>query len=152
MKARGIIESNPTMIAYRMNFLTHTYLASASKFIEAEYGLLFHEWVVLFCLGLEDGLSAKDVTEVTGRPKNTISRAVHKLLELKLIARQAKATDARSQDLSLTHAGQAYYDEIVPRLQKTEQSIYDVLDPQEQAQLIALLGKVIDRRLAGGSE
>ena len=143
MKARSILVHNPTLTAYRMSFLTHCYMTPLSRFLETEYGLLFHEWVVLFCLGLENGLSAKDVTEVTGRPKNTISRAVHKLLGLQLIVRKADESDGRAQLLALTPAGKRYYDEIVPKLQEAEAGIYGVLSDVERQQLITLLGKVI---------
>jgi DNA-binding MarR family transcriptional regulator len=144
MRARGILLDNPTLTAYRMSFLTHCYMTPLSRLLETEYGLLFHEWVVLFCLGLQNGLSAKDVSDVTGRPKNTISRAVHKLLNLKLIVRRADASDGRAHLLSLTPAGKKYYDEIVPRLQHKESEIYGVLNNAERQQLIKLLGKVID--------
>ena len=148
MNPARIFIDNPTPYAYRSSFLTNRYTAPLSRYLEAEHDLLWHEWVVVFCLAQEDGWSAKDISEATSRPKNTISRAVHKLLRLKLISRHAHPDDARMQVLSLTAAGRRFYDTTLPQLNAVEESIYGVLDGDERKQFLRLLDKLVTHALA----
>lgn len=137
-----IFVDNPTPFAIRVNVLTNRYVTALGAILENEYGLQWHEWVVLFCIELREGWSATDISNATGRPKNTISRAVHKLLSMGLISRKSHKDDARVQVLALTAKGKRFYAKMLPRLQIEEQSIYGRLNKREQAQFIRLLNKL----------
>ncbi|MEW6640615.1 MarR family winged helix-turn-helix transcriptional regulator [Bradyrhizobium elkanii] len=137
-----IFVDNPTPFAIRVSVLTNRYVTPLASFLDKEYGLQWHEWVVVFCIELRDGWTATDISNATGRPKNTISRAVHKLLKMGLITRRSRDDDARVQVLALTAKGKRFYTKVLPRLQVVERSIYDRLNKKEQAQFIKLLDKL----------
>ena len=142
MSAGRMLQNNPTPIAYRINALGNDYIAGNSAFLESEYGLLWHEWVVIFCLGHVGVWNANGISAATHRPKNTIGRAVNKLVELSYIARTPHPEDARVQDLTLTARGRRLYDEVVPRLQVVERDVFGGLSREEQATLLQLLDKL----------
>ena len=142
MNAGRMLQNNPTPIAYRINALANDYIAGNGAFLESEYGLLWHEWVVIFCLGHVGVWNANGISAATHRPKNTIGRAVNKLVELSYIARTPHPEDARVYDLTLTARGRRLYDEVVPRLQVVEQDVFGGLSGEEQATLLRLLDKL----------
>lgn len=142
MRHPMIFVDNPTPFAIRVSVLTNRYVTPLASFLDKEYGLQWHEWVVVFCIELRDGWTATDISNATGRPKNTISRAVHKLLKMGPITRRSRDDDARVQVLALTAKGKRFYTKVLPRLQVVERSIYDRLNKKEQAQFIKLLDKL----------
>lgn len=148
MNVSRMLQNNPTPIAYRINVLANDYIASNSAFVESEYGLLWHEWVVIFCLGHVGVWNANGISAATHRPKNTMSRAVNKLVELAYIARTPHPEDARVYDLTLTARGRRLYDEIIPRLQVVEQEVFGGLSDPEQATLLRLLDKLTFKSVA----
>lgn len=143
MKSDDIFVDNPTPFAYGVSYLTNRYIAPLSHFVERQHGLLWPEWVVIFCLGHSKGWNATDIVAATGRPKNTISRAVGKLLKLSLIQRCPSPTDGRLQVLHLTPQGRCFYREMLPHLQDFENEIYCGLNPREREQFLTLLEKLV---------
>lgn len=143
MKSNEIFLNNPTPFAYRVSYLTNHYLVPLSHYLDSQHGLLWPEWVVIFCLGHCKGWNATDIVAATGRPKNTISRAVRKLLNLSLIERRPSLTDGRRKVLYLTPKGRLLYKNVLPELQRIEREIYGGLDPDEQAQFLAMLDKLV---------
>lgn len=143
MKAEHILVNNPTPFAYRVSFLTNSYTGPLGRRLEIEHGLLWHEWVVVFCLGHGGDWNAKDISLATGRPKNTISRAVSKLIEQAYIARSPHPDDARVQELTLTAKGRRLYDTVVPQLQQAEAQIYGGISAEERARFFETLDKLV---------
>lgn len=139
-----IFVDNPTPFAIRVNVLTNRYVTALGRVLEAEYGLQWHEWVVVFCIELREGWTATDISNAVGRPKNTISRAVNKLQRMGLISRKPHKDDARVQVLTLTAKGRRFYAKMLPRLLIEERGIYGRLNQAEQAQFIKLLDKLHD--------
>lgn len=137
-----IFVDNPTPFAIRVNVLTNRYVTALASVLEKEHGLQWHEWVVLFCIELREGWNATDISNATGRPKNTISRAVHKLVKMGLISRRSHKEDARVQVLAVTPKGKRFYQKMIPRLQVEERGIYGRLNKKEQDQFIKLLNKL----------
>jgi len=147
MKARSILEDNPTITAYRMSFLTQRYITKLSKILEDTHGLLFHEWALVFILYLKPDLTATDLVEVTGRPKNTISRALNRLISMRLVQSTKDATDSRAKLLRVTERGRALYEEVTPTIVGIEREMYSVLNTRESDSLNRYLTKVIDSEI-----
>ncbi len=143
MKTEHILIKNPTPFAYRVNFLSNSYTGPQGRRLETEHGLLWHEWVVVFCLGHGGDWNAKDISLATGRPKNTISRAVSKLIAQAYIARSTHPDDARVQELTLTAKGRRLYDTVVPQLQQAEAEIYSGIPEEERTRFFATLDKLV---------
>jgi MarR family transcriptional regulator, temperature-dependent positive regulator of motility len=100
---------------------------------------------VLFCLHQVPDLMARDIVKLSGRPKNSISRAVNAHLVRGLIV---EAPDGRGRGipLRLTPAGRGLVDRIIPLFVAREETMLSTLSAAERATLDALLKKMALRR------
>ena len=134
---------NPCGFAARFNYLGLRYNTPLYGWVEERFGLARAEFVVLYSLGLMDGVTASEIAASTAFPKNTLSRAVNRIAKLGLIARHAGETDRRQQNLTLTAKGQAILDEAMPRFVALEEELLAPLSLVERETLSALMAKVV---------
>ena len=134
---------NPCGFAARFNYLSLRYNTPLYGWVEEHFGLARAEFVILYSLGLFDGVTASEIAASTAFPKNTLSRAVNRLAKLDLIARSEARSDRRQQNLTLTLAGQAILDEAIPRFMALEEEMLSPLSLVERETLSALMAKVV---------
>ena len=72
-----------------------------------------------------------------------MSQRLERLEAAGLISRHMHPTDRRKVEVALTATGMALVDEVTGDLMANESKLLDVLDPAEQAQLRALLKKLL---------
>lgn len=136
--------NNPCWLTYRLNYLALRYNLPLYSWVEQSYGLSRPEFVVIFSLGLKDGAVARDIATSSGFPKNTLSRAIHKLVGLGLIDRAEDAVDRRRVVLTLTASGRALFDEALPRFVGFEHMMLEALTPEESTTLSNLMAKLVE--------
>ncbi|MFO1057764.1 MAG: winged helix DNA-binding protein [Dongiaceae bacterium] len=90
---------------YRIGLWANFYTVPVFAEIERRFGLLRDENNILFCLAHYGSLTARSICEVTARPKNSVSRAVEKLLRAGLIRRETDPEDRRKGVLTITPEG-----------------------------------------------
>ena len=134
---------NPCGFAARFNYLGLRYNTPLYGWVEERFGLSRAEFVVIYSLGLLDGVTASEIAASTAFPKNTLSRAVNRIAKLGLIRRTAGETDRRQQNLALTKRGRAVLDEALPRFVALEAEMLAPLNLVEQETLSALMAKVV---------
>lgn len=134
---------NPCGFAARFNYLSLRYNTPLYGWVEERFGLARAEFVILYSLGLFDGVTASEIAASTAFPKNTLSRAVNRIAKLGLIARSEARTDRRQQNLTLTPAGQAILDEAIPRFMAFEEEMLSPLSLVERETLSVLMAKVV---------
>ena len=134
---------NPCGFAARFNYLSLRYNTPLYGWVEERFGLTRAEFVILYSLGLFDGVTASEIAASTAFPKNTLSRAVNRIAKLGLIARSEARTDRRQQNLTLTPAGQAILDEAIPRFMALEEEMLSSLSLVERETLSVLMAKVV---------
>ena len=134
---------NPCGFSARFNYLGLRYNTPLYGWVEDRFGLSRAEFVVIYSLGLLEGVTASEIAASTAFPKNTLSRAVNRIAKLGLIARSAGESDRRQQNLTLTAAGRAILDEAVPRFVALEAEMLAPLSLVEQETLSALMAKVV---------
>jgi DNA-binding MarR family transcriptional regulator len=134
---------NPCGFAARFNYLALRYNVPLYGWVEERFGLSRIEFVVIYSLAIQDGVTASEIASSTAFPKNTLSRAVNRLVKLGLIRRRADIEDRRMQILSLTEAGRAIYDEALPRFAGLEREMLGPLSLVEREMLSTLLAKVV---------
>jgi DNA-binding MarR family transcriptional regulator len=134
---------NPCWLSFRANFIAHHFNQPLYDWIGRRYRLTPPEHVVLYALGLKEGITADDIAASSSRPKNTLSRAVNGLLRKKLVLRKQDQSDRRRLSLYLTRSGRRIFQDTVPRLVAREQAMAAALTPAEQQQLNRLLTKII---------
>lgn len=112
----------------------------ASRRLKAALGIGLMEWRVVCNLGVEPGLSAARIAEISGVDKSVVSRAVAELERQKLIV--ADEQRGRETGLRLTAAGQALHDRGVLRADGRELALLDGFSAAERDKLIEFLKRL----------
>jgi DNA-binding MarR family transcriptional regulator len=134
---------NPCGFAARFNYLGLRYNTPLYGWVQERFGLSRPEFMLIYSLGLMDGVTASEIATSTAFPKNTLSRAVNRIARLGLIRRRAGASDRRQQNLTLTAKGRAVLDEAMPRFVALETEMLAPLSLVERETLSALMAKVV---------
>ena len=134
---------NTCGFAARFNYLALRYNTPLYGWVQQRFGLSRPEFVVIYSLGLMDGVTASEIAASTAFPKNTLSRAVSRIARLRLIKRSAGTLDRRQQNLTLTARGRAILDEALPRFVALETEMLGSLSLVERETLSALMAKVL---------
>ena len=134
---------NPCGFSARFNYLGLRYNTPLYGWVEERFGLSRAEFVVIYSLGLMDGVTASEIAASTAFPKNTLSRAVNRIAELGFIERHEDENDRRQHNLTLTPEGRALLDEAMPQFAGLEAEMLAPLSLVEQETLSALMAKVV---------
>jgi DNA-binding MarR family transcriptional regulator len=134
---------NPCWLAFRLNYLALRYNTPLYDWVQRTYGLSRVEYVVIYSLALSEGGQARDISETSGFPKNTLSRAVARLEDLGLIVRENLPGGGRNQPLSLSGAGWQLFEETLPAFERFEKMMLSALTEPEQQTLADLLAKIV---------
>lgn len=135
---------NPCPFTFRINYLALLYNTPLYAWIQDTYGLKRPEYVVLYSLALADGGSARDISNTSGFPKNTLSRAIKRLELMGLIEGRSKAPGGgRKQALRLSEKGWALINETRPAFQAQEKRMLKTLSDGERQMLFELMSKVV---------
>ncbi len=134
---------NPCWLSFRLNFLSFHFNDPVYRWIETRYGLTRPDFAALYSVGLKEGVAAKNIVASVGLPKNTLSRAIQRLLQRRLLRREPDRDDLRSYALRLTHAGRAIFDETMPLMVQQQSAMLAGLNEAEQRQLCELMDRLV---------
>jgi MarR family transcriptional regulator, temperature-dependent positive regulator of motility len=134
---------NPCWMSFRANWIAHHFNQPIYEWIARTYKLTAPEHVVLYALGLKQGITADDIVASSARPKNTLSRAVNRLLLRRLVTRVQDLDDRRRFRLYLTRQGKKIVADTVPLLVRQERAMIANLSAAEQKQLHQLLTRMV---------
>ena len=129
--------------AWRINFIANFFTGPVYRQLGEQYGITRPEFVILYCLEHMPGLVAQDICRVTGRPKNSISRAVSDLLNKGYIQRGTDPEDKRAKPLTLSHAGWAILDRMKPIVKARQDAMRAALTEEELVQFDTLIQKMV---------
>ncbi|RYY36810.1 MarR family transcriptional regulator [archaeon] len=142
----SIFINNPIPFAFRINYLANFFTEAVYRRLMEEHGVARSEFVVIFCLKSAAGeLSAQDICAITGRPKNSVSRAVNSTVEGGYVERRLDPDDARRSFLSLTRRGEELYKAALPIFRDREQAMLEPLTARDRQTLMRVLDKLIHR-------
>ena len=144
----AVLLRNEVRDLFRLSFLANITLLPVYETIQRDHGLNRAEYLLLFCLAQTPHLTAQDVANVTGRPRNSISRAVHRVLERGLIHRTPDPDDGRQARLRITAAGRRLHQRIVTSFIEREAALLDVLDAGERRALDRILARLVENASA----
>lgn len=140
-----IQELVPIRFAFRISLLANLYTGSVYREVAARHGIARSEYLILFCLKLLGELTAQDIVEITGRPKNSISRAVTAMVDRGFVSRRTDPDNGRRAPMLLTRAGEEIYEATVDLFRDCETAMLSTLDAEERATLDRLLDKLAHR-------
>lgn len=137
------VEGGP-WIGLRISVVSNRYTAPLYADIERRYGLLRDEAAVLIAVANDEGSSAQEIVEHTGRPKNTISRAVRKLETDGRIQRIGDRQDGRAFKLRLTTSGTALFEHLKDICADRDKALVAPLSIAERTEFDRLLSKLFE--------
>ena len=130
--------------------IMHLYRSQQLRASQAGASPLTHmENKVLGYFGRNPGATQRDLAAHSGRDKAQLARLIAGLREKGLLDAVAAPDDRRSTHLTLSAAGQAAHAELRRHGATLSGLALTGLDHDEQAQLLALLGRVQDNLAAG---
>lgn len=130
-------------LPYRLSLLSNRISAAISRAYASRFALSITEWRVMVVLARFPGLSSNEVAERTAIDKVAISRALSNLLHHGRVQRETHGSDRRKAVLTLSAAGHAIYDEVVPRAEAYEAELLACLDADERATLDRIIEKLM---------
>ena len=140
--ARHLFDGAPLAEAWRLSVLSNFFTGPLYARLQAEHGLGRPGFVVLYCLGEQGGLMARDVVRASGLPKNSVSRAVTDLIAKGLVVADANGADRRAKSLDLTEHGAALVAELLIAFEARQADLVAALTTAERAALHDLLSKM----------
>lgn len=135
-------------LPYRFSVVAERMSRVFAERYEREFGLGIPEWRVMAVLGERAPRSTQQVIEATGMDRVRVSRAVIRLADKGLVAREAHPDDRRAQMLGLTRRGLDTYRRIVPLARALQAELAAALEPGE----LEALGRILAKLHAGAGE
>ena len=128
--------------AYKVSYLANAIVFPTYEDVRKDFGLVRAEYHLLLCLAHYSELTAQDVARITRRPRNSISRAVHRMLDLGFLKRVPDPDDARQAKLQITRKGKIMHQKISAYLVDREAEIFGVLSDTERESFRELIRKL----------
>ena len=138
----NIFESVEFPDAYKVSYLANAIVFPTYEDVRKDFGLVRAEYHLLLCLAHYSELTAQDVARITRRPRNSISRAVHRMLDLGFLKRVPDPSDARQAKLQITNQGKIMHKKISEYLVAREAEIFSVLSESERKHFRDLIRKL----------
>lgn len=122
-----------------VNYLSRPFFAKYGQ----QFDLGINEWRIIMTLRSHPGVSASDVSALSGLHKMNVSRGVQRLLRQERILARPDAADGRRKLLYLREEGQAVFDAIWPDAHRSEEQLVSALTPAECRAFGLLLDKLV---------
>lgn len=108
-----------------------------------EYNVTPEQWAILNRLWEKEGLSSKELAELTSKDQPTIVRMLSRLERKSLIIRQVNPEDSRAYIISLTNEGRAIKVKLLPLALEALNKAIDGIPKEELEVTKAVLNKII---------
>ncbi|MFT4509122.1 MarR family winged helix-turn-helix transcriptional regulator [Caballeronia sp. 15711] len=142
----AVVTNGPISDAWRFTLWSNYYTEPCFTAMSRDFDIGRDEFNVLSCLSSYGPMAAKTICDVTGRPKNSISRAVTRLSERKMILRKINPLDRRESSLILNESGRKLYERVVPVAIERQSAMLSGLSSSERALLDQVLNKLMQFR------
>lgn len=94
------------------------------------------QFIVLFAVNEEEGLSQTDLVNRTGIDRSTLADMISRMIKNGLLARKRTAEDARANAVRLTAAGRRALMGTMPKAVAAEKALLELLPRNVQAELL----------------
>ncbi|WP_394150174.1 MarR family winged helix-turn-helix transcriptional regulator [Vibrio maritimus] len=108
-------------------------------------GLTLALWPTLMCLWEKEGVTQREIAQMSKVESSTTTRTLDKLETLGLVERKPNPESRRSFRIYLTDEGKALKDKVIHLPVEVNRELLEDLDSAEQATLISLLQKLVDK-------
>jgi DNA-binding MarR family transcriptional regulator len=136
--------ASPAWIGLRLTVLSSRYMAPLTAALAQAHGLTRDDVTVTVCLSITNARSAQEIVRYTGRPKNSVSRAVASLERRGVLSRQGDPADGRSSRLALTARGRRLFEEIAACFVQRDRLMMAALSATERRTFSRLLSRIAE--------
>jgi DNA-binding MarR family transcriptional regulator len=146
-KKRPALRFDPASLAWiglRLTVLSSRYMAPLTAALERAHGLTRDDVTVTICLAITNARSAQDIVRYTGRPKNSVSRAVVGLERRGVLRRHGDPSDRRSSRLALTARGRRLFEQIAAGFVQRDRLLLAALSAPERRTFSRLLVRIAE--------
>jgi DNA-binding MarR family transcriptional regulator len=102
------------------------------------------QFIVLFAVNEEEGLSQTDLVNRTGIDRSTLADMISRMIGNGLLARKRTAEDARANSVRLTASGRRALMGAMPRALTAEKALVEQLPKSVQGDLMRALKNLVD--------
>ena len=141
---RRVLGEHGDWYGFRMILIGNYYSGQIWTLLQKEFGLLRDEFAILANLHDYGPMTANVIRAMTGRPKNSISRGTIKLIQNGYVAAAEDSIDRRHTILTITPAGEALFQKVIPLFRAREKEMFGCLTPAEIGSLDTILAKVLE--------
>lgn len=133
-------------LPYQLSIASNAVSALIAERYRNRFGLKVTEWRVMAVLGDavadREGITQRDLTEITLMDKVAVNRACKVLEKRGLIARVPNASDGRSYIMVLTQEGREVHAEVLPMALETEREMLAEFSEADQKRLRTMLERL----------
>jgi len=131
-------------LTYRLLTLTGRLNRQAIKLLEANSDLRLPEWRCLAMIGRHDEFAVNRISEIASMDRGLISRSIQGLIEKGYVISERDLADRRVQRATLTCAGSALYDRMLPIMQRRQRRLLEALSPTDRKAVFRIIGRLAD--------
>ena len=135
-------------VPFRLWLLSARMTKAVGRIYAERFGVSAAEWRALAVLGRGGPMTFNELQDRAAMDKVRVSRTITTLMQKDYISREVDPLDRRRITLTLTAAGHAVYNAIVPHILSVEREILSSLTPDERSTLGQLISKLEDRMTA----
>lgn len=99
------------------------------------------QFSAMVAIGQHPGIDQASVAGLVAYDRATLGKVVDRLVDKELVRRQVSASDRRAREVSLTAAGAALLERVMPIVRDAQQRFLTGLDRDERETFVALLQK-----------
>lgn len=121
-------------IYFDMNRVLNFYRRQASK-----AGKNYHQLFLFFILLSQDWITQSEIIDITGFPKQSVSRSIKQLNELGLLKFTTNPDDKRSQLISLNEAGTSFAEDYIQDTLEPDRRVSEQFPAEKLQQLSTLM-------------
>lgn len=137
-----MLEGSELSETWALCFVANHFIGPMYRAIEAEADITRPEFVVLLCVNQFDGLVAQDVADMSGLPRNTVSRGVNRLISNGYLCRAPAGGGIRDKVLRLTADGLTLYGRLRKHPERRRVAMLREITEPERRTLNRLLLKL----------
>lgn len=133
------------LIGYKAELLTKALKkALAREFKSSGYDVTAYQWILLYKLWEEDGISQKELSLRTFMDTPTITRMIDVMEKKGLVKREKNNEDRRKVKISLTNKGIELEHNLVPIVEKHHEHALQNIKESEFKNIKRLMNQIIE--------
>lgn len=105
----------------------------------ADIGLTARQFLLLKCVGANDGINQVGLSELSGIDRSTMTDMVGRLVSRGLLVREKRANDARAYCVRLTESGRRHLELAQPVAIEIDSAVLDKIAPELREKFLETL-------------